>query len=153
MFRFFMKNLKMNLSQMMVYKINFILRTITLFCFDLVFPLVTILIYQNTKGFAGWNFYQIILLQGIFIMVNGIDRMFFRRVNWRLTYDVRNGNFDRYLLFPINVLAYISFQNLAISHLAQILTGIVFIVFSVIRLGLQITFVNFLMFIASVIVV
>lgn len=148
-FDFFMQSLKMTLSQQMAYKFNFILRVITLFSFDMMIPLVTIIIYSNTKGFPGWGLNEIILFQGIFIFLNSIDRMFFQRVDWTLSYDVRTGGFDRYLLFPINTLAYISFTNLSVEHIADFLIGIVLALYSFNKLNISISIFRLLLFMAS----
>ncbi|MBN2368210.1 ABC-2 family transporter protein [Candidatus Woesearchaeota archaeon] len=136
---FFFSSLKVSLSQQMVYKANYFIRTLTLMGFDMVLPFVTILIYLNTKGFNGWSFDEIILFQGIFILVNALDRFFFRRANWFLSNDIRNGNFDRYLLYPVNVLAYVSFTHLAPEQAAQVVVGIAVIIYSLVKLSVSLT--------------
>ena len=146
--RFFIACLKMTIEEQMAFKLNFILRTMTLLSFDMVLPFVTILIYLNTEGFPGWDLYQIILFNGVFIFINSIDRMFFQRVDWSLSYDVRGGNFDRYLLYPVNTLAYISFTNLGIEHFADFLIGIALIAFSFLKLNLALGINGIILFFA-----
>ncbi len=140
LFKIFWKSASMTLSREMAYKFNFIVRTLTLLSFDLVMPLITILIYLSTKGFPGWSFEQILLFQGIFLIINSIDRIFFQAVDWTLTHSVRTGSFDRYLLYPMNTLAYLSFNNLNFEHLANLLIGIGLLVYSALQLNLVITF-------------
>jgi ABC-2 type transport system permease protein len=143
---FIITSLKMRLSEQMVYKFNFILRVMTLLSFDLVLPLVTILIYIRSEGFPGWDFHQILMFQGIFIFINSIDRMFFQRVDWSLSYDVRSGDFDRYLLYPINPLAYISLTNFGFEHIADFFIGIGLVAYSAAMLSLSPTLGQVLLF-------
>jgi len=130
----------MVINKEMMYKFNFILRTITLLSFDLTLPLITILIYLNTNGFFGWDLYEIILFQGIFILFNSIDRMFFQKIDWMLTQSVRDGTFDRYLLIPVDTLAYLSFNNFGLEHVFNFLVGVSFIIYSSFNLNFTITF-------------
>jgi ABC-2 type transport system permease protein len=151
-FNFFVESVKLRIEEQMMYKLNFIIRMITLMSFDLVFPLVTILIYMTSNGFPGWSFEQILLFQGIFIMINSIDRMFFQRVDWSLAYDVRAGLFDRYLLYPINALVYISFTNFGLEHIADFILGTGLIIYSVIKLHIVLTFSNVFLFLGFIII-
>ena len=49
------------LSKEMMYKANFIVRVLTFTTFDLILPLLILLIYSNTNGFTGWTFNEILL--------------------------------------------------------------------------------------------
>lgn len=151
LFNFFIESIKLRMEEQMMYKANFFIRMATLMSFDLVMPFITILIYMNTNGFPGWSFNQILLFQGIFIFINSIDRMFFQRVDWSLSHDVRTGVFDRYLLYPMNTLAYITFTNFGFEHLADLVLGAVLIIYSIITLGIAFTFPNAFLFILSMI--
>ncbi|MEM2138881.1 MAG: ABC-2 family transporter protein [Candidatus Woesearchaeota archaeon] len=143
---FFIKSIKLRIQEQMMFKANFILMMFTLLSFDLALPLITILIYMNTNGFPGWSFNEILLLQGIFMLINSIDRMFFQRVDWSLSYDVRNGMFDRYLLYPVDTLKYISFTNFGLEHIADFLLGIVLIIYSSIKLNIVFTLDKIILF-------
>ncbi len=147
---FMIESIRLRISEQMMYKMNFIIMIFTLMSFDLILPLVTILIYMNSSGFPGWNFNEILLFQGIFIIVNAIDRMFFQRVDWSLSYDVRTGMFDRYLLYPIGTLQYISFTNFGLEHVANLILGFVLIIYSIVKLKIILTLTNLLLFFAFV---
>ena len=148
---FFVTSLKMTLSQQMAYKADFLIRTVTLLAFDLTLPFMILMIYFNTNGFSGWNLSQILLFQGVFFLLNSLDRMFFQRVDWSLSYSVRNGAFDRYLLYPVNTLVYISFTNIGIEHTADFLIGISLIIYSAMQLGLHFSLAKIALFSAFVI--
>ncbi|MBD3204267.1 hypothetical protein GF327_08285 [Candidatus Woesearchaeota archaeon] len=132
--RFFIKSLEMRFNEQSAYKLNFILRILTLLSFDLMLPFITIMIYLQSKGFRAWSFNEILMFQGMFIMVNSVDRMFFQRVDWSLTQAVRTGYFDRYLLFPVNTLQYISFTNFSLEQIVNFFIGLGLFIYSFIRL-------------------
>jgi ABC-2 type transport system permease protein len=152
LFDFFVETLKLRIEEQMMYKLNFIIMVITLMSFNLVLPFATILIYLNSNGFPGWDFNQIILFQGVFILVNSVDLMFFQRVDWSLSYDVRNGVFDRYLLYPVNTLAYLTFTNFSLEHIADALLGIAVIIYAVIKLKISLSIADFFLFIGFLLV-
>ncbi|MFH2021392.1 MAG: ABC-2 family transporter protein [archaeon] len=138
--RFFLKSFMMTLSASMTFRFNFILRTITLLSFDLVMPFVTLLIYMNTNGFPGWTFNQILLFQGIYLSINAIDRLFFQSVDWSLSHEIRSGDFDRVLLYPVDVLANLSFNNLNVEHLVNLLIGLAIMGYASVKLNLTLSF-------------
>lgn len=145
--RFLKKAMQMTLSTEMMYKLNFFLRMITLLSFDLILPLVTMIIYLSTDGFPGWTLNEIILFNGIFIFINGLDRLFFQQVDWTLSHMVKSGNFDRVLLYPVNTLAYLSFHNFRPEHLSNLLVGVVFIAYSFIKIPIVLSLNSALLFI------
>lgn len=144
--KFFIECLKMRFSEQMVYKTNFFIRTFTMLSFDAIMLLITFLIYNNSQGFAGWSLMQILLFQGIYIFVNSLDRMFFQGVDWNLSYDVRSGSFDRYLLYPVNALTYISFTNLMTEHFGDVSLGLALIIYSSVKLNIELTLLKIILF-------
>jgi ABC-2 type transport system permease protein len=92
------------------------------------------------------------MFQGIFILINSVDLMFFQRVDWSLSHDVRSGTFDRYLLYPINTLAYITFTNFGLEHLADFFLGIAIIIYSVIKMQIQVTAANLMLFLGFILI-
>jgi ABC-2 type transport system permease protein len=143
---FLSESVKMTVSRESMYKFNFILTTITLLSFEIVLPLTTILVYVHSNGFSGWAFNEILLFLGIFMLINSLDRMFFQKVDWTLSYDVRSGNFDRYLLFPVNTLAYVSFTNFGLEQFIDFMVSIGVVVYAAFRLQLSPDFFQVLAF-------
>ena len=142
LFRYFYESFTITLSQRMMFKLNFIIRTMTLLSFDLILPIVTLIIYAYSAGIPGWEFHEMLLFQGVYLMINAFDRFFFQQVDWSLSNDVKNGKFDRYLLYPVNVLAYISFNNLGVEHLVNFVMGLVVTVYALLRLEIQLHMLN-----------
>ncbi len=149
---FFVESIKLRIQEQMMYKLNFIIMMITLLSFNLILPFVTILIYMKSNGFPGWDFNQILLFQGVFILINSIDLMFFQRVDWSLSHDVRSGAFDRYLLYPVNTLAYITFTNFGLEHIADLFLGIGIIIYSLIKMQVTVTLANVMLFLGFIVI-
>ena len=58
------------------YRLNFVLGMIITFISNILFPLVTLLIYANGQSFPGWNFWQVLLIQSVFTLSTGISNTF-----------------------------------------------------------------------------
>ena len=61
---------------------------------DIIFPLITVLIYGSGAGFKGWTVYEVLLIQSIFTMSTAIADMTFHGVMWVTMDMVRNGNME-----------------------------------------------------------
>ena len=68
LWKYWMKNLALELQKEMIYKLNFFLKVVGLVLADIVAPLITLLIYRSTPGIPGWTFEEFILFQGSFIL-------------------------------------------------------------------------------------
>lgn len=144
--KFYLQTAKMVLSSELVYRVDFFIRMITLFFFEFMGPLVTYVIYQNSKGIPGWSIYEIMLLQSIFMIISSIERMFFQRADWSLSHEVKSGSFDRLLLYPIDTFSLISAKNFLPDQIFTVVFGVILFSFSFINLKLNVSFLTILYF-------
>jgi len=133
----------MRFAQDASYRTNFILRCLTLASFDLILPFITVLIYLNSDGFFGWKFEEILIFQGFYLMITALDRFFFQRIDWKLSEDVRTGNFDRYLLVPMHTITYMVFSSLGVEQIVNFMIGFCIIIGTILWYGLSVTFTGF----------
>ncbi|MDR1689724.1 MAG: hypothetical protein LBS21_14115, partial [Clostridiales bacterium] len=63
---------KTSLASISAYRFDFILSLFITLLSNIFLPLITILIYNSGSGFPGWNFYEVLLVQAIFTLSNGI---------------------------------------------------------------------------------
>jgi ABC-2 type transport system permease protein len=145
--KYYMQAIKMVIAREMMYRINFFIRMITLFCFELMGPLITTLIYMSSKGILGWSLYEILLLQAVFMFINSIERMFFQRTDWSLSMYVRSGSLDRFLLYPIDTLTLISANNFTPEQIFTNVLSIILFIYSFIQLNISLTWMMILKFI------
>jgi len=132
----------------MAYRLNFILGMIMTFCGNILFPLITILIYANGQSFPGWSFWQVLLIQSVFTISCGISSTFFDGIFWNINSCIKNGTLDVMFLKPVGSLFYMAATNVNLSGLAYIIGGIIMLCLSIphcaiITLG---GFLNFLVF-------
>ena len=145
LWRYWMKSLALELQKEMTYKLNFFFKVIGIVLADVVAPLVTLLIYRSTPGIPGWEFEEIILFQGSFILVFGLSRMLFMSFPGRVIEAVRDGSFDKYMVKPINPLLQLTLMSWDIEGSAEALTGLGLVVWSTTKVG--VTLPNMLLYV------
>jgi ABC-2 type transport system permease protein len=92
-------------------------------CFNLFFPLVTILIYSSGAGFPGWNFYEVLLIQSIFTLSIGLASVFFSNVLQATMQYIRQGSFEVVLLRPLNPLFFLIASNFDTGSFGLLIGG------------------------------
>lgn len=131
---------------MMQSKVNFF---IGFFCFlttqatGLVF---LYLVFQQIPTLKGWTYYEILFIYGFAQLPRGIDHLFTDYI-WLLGMRVIvRGDFDRYLLRPINPLFHLISERFQPDALGEIAVGIIITAVATIKLDLKITFLNLTLF-------
>jgi len=112
------------------YRLNFILGLIITFMGNILFPLVTLLIYANGQSFPGWDFWQVLLIQSVFTISTGIAGTFFSGIFWATNGNVREGSLEVVLLKPVNPLFYMMATTFNFQGIAYIIGGILMFAFS-----------------------
>jgi len=121
---------KTALARALSYRLNFLLSLIITIGYNAVFPLVSVLIYRSGAGFPGWNFYEVLLMQSIFIMSQGFASIMFSNVLWTTMQHIREGSFEIVLLKPLNPLFFLIASNFDPESFGLILGGTVLFAFS-----------------------
>jgi len=117
--------LKTILNGEMAYRLNFILGMIMTFCGNILFPLITLLIYANGQSFPGWTFWQVLLIQSIFTISSGISGTFFDGIFWNTNNCIREGTLDVILLKPVNSLFYMAATTVNLNGFSYIIGGFI----------------------------
>lgn len=118
------------------YKGDFFIKVFSVAFTDLIMPLMTFFIYNLTRGIPGWSLDELLLFQGTLIFVLGLARVFSYHFSWWTLDAINWGNFDQYLLKPYSTLLYL--LALTVDHygLAEVATGLVFIIYSAVKLNI-----------------
>ncbi len=85
------------------------------------------LVFQQIPSLQGWTLDQLIFIYGFAQIPRGIDHLFTDNiwlVAWRL---VINGDFDRYMLRPMNVFFQVIAEKLQPDALGELLIGIILV--------------------------
>ena len=73
---------KLRLALEMAYRKNFIMRMISLVIFDIISPIIAIVIYNISSGIPGWEFSEFLLFIGTFTFVFGAEHFCFSMLPW-----------------------------------------------------------------------
>ncbi|OKP98316.1 ABC transporter permease [Paenibacillus sp. P46E] len=117
------------------YRMNFIVSSLITLVGNILFPLVTLLIYRAGTSFPGWSLYEVLLIQSVFTMSSGLSSVIFGGVLWTTMSHVREGSFEVILLKPLNPLFYIVATTFSTDSIGLLLGGISLFIFSAAHAG------------------
>lgn len=100
----YLQGMKTSLASRMAYRGDFIMSMFIMMIVEFAGPLITWIIYSNGASFPGWNQYEVLLLQGIFLLSRGISFPFFMGIVWNTIGRVQEGTFDLLLIKPRSIL-------------------------------------------------
>lgn len=116
------------------YRMNFILNSVIMLLGDILFPLITVLIYGSGAGFEGWSVYEVLLIQSVFTMSMAIADMTFHGILYATMGYVREGNFEMVLLMPIDTMFLLMARTFSIEAIGLFLGGLVIFIISLLNL-------------------
>lgn len=106
----YITSIKNNFAARMAYRADFFFCSVMILVSELLFPLVTFLIYSTGASFPGWNKNEALLLQGVFMLSKGVANLLFFGVVYNTLSRVREGTYDLLMIKPASVL-YISIAS------------------------------------------
>ena len=141
--------IKQFLKVVMQSKVDFLMGLLGFFLTQASGIIFLYLIFQQIPDLQGWTLDQLIFIYGFAQIPRGIDHLFTDNiwlVAWRL---VINGEFDRYMLRPMNVFFQVIAEKLQPDALGEILIGTILVIISVQKGVAVFTPVNILLFVVS----
>ncbi|HEX3077118.1 MAG TPA: ABC-2 family transporter protein [Lachnospiraceae bacterium] len=140
----FMKSLIQSKLDFVIGLLGFLLTQI----FGIIF---LSLIFKQIPDLNGWNFKQLVFIYGFAQIPRGIDHFLTDNI-WMLSMRmVIRGEFDRYLLRPINPFMQLICEKFQADAVGELLVGFILVGISIINGCIEITFLNILLFIVSII--
>jgi ABC-2 type transport system permease protein len=124
------------ITRALTYRLNFVLSLLITLGFNILFPLVTILIYRSGASFPGWNFFEVLLIQSVFTLSLGLASIMFSNVLWATMQHIREGSFEIVLLKPLNPLFFLIATNFDPGSAGLIIGGSVMFIFSLAHTGI-----------------
>lgn len=108
------------------------------------------LVFQHIPTLNGWSFYEILFIYGFAQLPRGIDHLLTDNL-WMLGMRIIvRGEFDRYLLRPINPLFHLISERFQPDAFGEIVVGIVITSIALIKLGIEITLIKVILFIVLI---
>jgi len=105
------------------YRADFFLQSIITLLSNIIFPLVTLLIYGAGAGFEGWTIYEVLLIQSIFTMSTGISNMLFEGIVWSTMRHVQEGTLEIVLIKPVDCMFYLLSSTFNLGSISVVLGG------------------------------
>ncbi len=147
--KIFWKFVSLDLSSEFRYKLNIVMKFLSLIVMDFIGPLIALLIYSNTLGIPGWTLYEFLLFQGTLTLVLGLGHSFAFRFAWEVMDMVRNGELDKVMVKPLKPLTYLMLGSFNFPGMAEIFAGLVIIIYALLNLNLGFTL-NYIPYIAFI---
>lgn len=134
-FRLYKAYFRANFMSLMSYRLDFIIRNTCNLVIMLASVGVVGLIYENVETIRGWRFEQLLVIYALTSLSRSLFHLFCINVMSIGTY-VRQGDFDRILLRPINPLFQLVADYLDNDDWTELVLGIGLLIYSFRRAGL-----------------
>lgn len=142
--------LKQYLKTLMEYKADFLIGMMSFLLVQSSNIIFMSLIFARIPDLNGWTYYEVLFIYGFSQLPRGLDHLFTDNL-WLVSNSyVRTGEFDKYLLRPINPLFHIISERFQPDAFGEIVVGVVITTFAYINLGLHFTMIQWLLFIVAV---
>ncbi|MFH0906079.1 MAG: ABC-2 family transporter protein [archaeon] len=139
----YLKSAGTRIAERMVYKWDYLISLFAMFFVELSFPIFVYIVYLNTAGFNGWNFYEILLIQGIYLIVKGISWACFFGITYRTIDYLETGKFDILLIKPRKVLFNLICMSFDAEDIAKFFGGLIISIYALVHLP-AINFINYI---------
>ena len=133
------KFLKQYIKTLMEYRADFLLGLIGFILVQGVGIVFIGLVFNSIPTLKGWSFYEILFIYGFAQIPRGIDHVFTDQL-WIFSWKtIVQGEFDRYLVRPLNPLFQVIVERFQPDGFGEIIVGTMILVTSWSKLGLKIT--------------
>jgi ABC-2 type transport system permease protein len=139
--------LKLNISNLFAYRVNFINSLISSLGYGLLSFLIIILITSQTPVVFGWKREELILMMGVYnILVGGVYAGLISRNFDRFAENVDFGRLDSLLLKPISAQFLLSCKNIAYVQVVRAIMGFSVVVYMLNKLNLKVSIFQLILF-------
>ena len=147
----YMKFLQQYIKSLIEYRADFILGLIGFILVQGINVVFINLIFNSIPSLDGWGFYEVLFIYGFAQIPRGIDHIFTDNL-WMLSGSIIvNGNFDRYLIRPLNPLFQIIAERFQPDGFGELIIGIILLSISSSNLNISFNFQNSVLFLFVVI--
>ena len=147
----YMKFLQQYIKSLIEYRADFILGLVGFILVQGINIVFINLIFNSIPSLDGWSFYEVLFIYGFAQIPRGIDHIFTDNL-WMLSGSIIvNGNFDRYLIRPLNPLFQIIAERFQPDGFGELIIGIILLSISSRNLNISFNFQNSVLFLFVVI--
>lgn len=131
-------------------KVDFLMGLFGFFFTQIAGILFLYLVFEQIPDLQGWSLTQLVFIYGFAQIPRGIDHLFTDNiwlVSWRL---VVTGDFDRYMLRPMNVFFQVIAEKLQPDALGELLVGFILVIYSAMQGVVVLDATHIVLFVLSV---
>ena len=126
---------KLNAAEELQYRANFV-ASFASTCFYLLTALLTLsLFFRHATNLGGWDFWEVVVLLGVFNALSGLVEAVLRPGIGDLAAQVRSGNLDLVLSRPVDAQIFVTFRHIDIWRFTDILLGLALSAYALVHLG------------------
>ncbi len=122
-----------SLSAQLEYRVNFVINLVETILRVLGSLLGLIILLGENKSLGGWSFHEAAVVLGVFTLFDGLIGLALAPNLNRIAEGVRTGTMDFTLLKPIDSQFLVSFRNINLLRLPDVLLGLGIIVWAVLQ--------------------
>jgi ABC-2 type transport system permease protein len=119
----------------LAYRVNFVAELFSTFMIVTTSVAAVLVLFAYTPTMNGWTLAQMLVLLGVFYLIQGIGELVFQPSFERFMEHVRMGTLDFIMLKPANGQFLVSLRHFKISSAGEIVLGIGVIVAGIIQIG------------------
>jgi ABC-2 type transport system permease protein len=126
---------RLNVAEELQYRANLVASVFgTLFWIGTAL-LTLALFFRHTTRLGGWDYWEVVVLLGVFNALSGVVETVLRPGIGQLAEEVKSGTLDLVLARPVDALAFISFRRLDIWRSSDVVLGLGLSVYALARIG------------------
>jgi ABC-2 type transport system permease protein len=149
--RLYLKFAAQSLKVLMEYRTDFIIGLSGFLVTQATGIILLYIVFQRIPKLNGWNYNDILFVYSFAQLPRGFDHLFTDNL-WLLSGRIiSRGEFDRYLLKPINPLFHVIAERFQPDAFGELIVGFSLMTYSVIKLNVNLNFINVSLFILMVI--
>lgn len=127
------------LKSLMAYRLDFFTGLIGFSFLQITGVVFITLVFNSIPSLQGWTFYQILFIYGFAQLSRGLDHVLTDNLWLIASWLVADGDFDRYLLRPINPLFQVIAERFQPDGIGELLIGVILLVISSLQLSIVFT--------------
>src|SRR5437867_973300 len=126
---------RLNLAEELQYRANFVASVLGTVSWIGTALLTLALFFRHTTRLGGWDYWEVVVLLGVFNTLTGVVEAVLRPGIGRLAGEVRSGGLDLVLAKPVDAQGFVSFRRLDLWRLADVALGLGLAGYALARLG------------------
>ena len=126
---------RLNVAEELQYRANLVASVLgTIFWIGTAL-LTLSLFFRHTARLGGWDYWEVVVLLGVFNALSGVVEMVLRPGIGQLAGEVKSGTLDLVLARPVDAQAFVSFRRLDIWRSSDVILGLGLSGYALFRIG------------------